>query len=50
MLALPFGERPLRTVVDYTHSGVERVKDVVATAREDFVKRLGFGDLLKLKL
>lgn len=49
VLALPFGERPLRTVVDYTHAGVEHVNEVVAAAREDFVRRLGFGDLLEVK-
>lgn len=49
VLALPYGERPLRTVIDYTHSGVEHVNATVTAAREDFVTRMGFGELLHLK-
>ncbi|MFD0206650.1 MULTISPECIES: SDR family NAD(P)-dependent oxidoreductase [Saccharothrix] len=47
ILALPFGEKPLRSVVDFTDSGVDEVNEVARRVREDFVLRLGFGDLLK---
>jgi NAD(P)-dependent dehydrogenase (short-subunit alcohol dehydrogenase family) len=52
ILALPFGTRPLRSVVDFTDSGdnaVERVNEVAQTAREEFVTRMGFGNLLRIK-
>jgi NAD(P)-dependent dehydrogenase (short-subunit alcohol dehydrogenase family) len=47
ILALPHGLKPFRSVVDYTHSGVEIVTAAADTAREDFVRRMGFGDLLR---
>jgi NAD(P)-dependent dehydrogenase (short-subunit alcohol dehydrogenase family) len=46
-LALPFGAKPFRSVVDYTHSGVEIVTEAADVARESFVKRMGFGQLLR---
>lgn len=53
LLALPRGEKPLRTVIDFTHanSKAPSVEDVNATAeahQADFVKRMGFGELLAL--
>jgi NAD(P)-dependent dehydrogenase (short-subunit alcohol dehydrogenase family) len=47
ILALPFGAKPFRSVVDYTHSGVEIVTEAADMARESFVKRMGFGQLLR---
>jgi NAD(P)-dependent dehydrogenase (short-subunit alcohol dehydrogenase family) len=47
ILALPFGEKPFRSVVDFTDSGVEEVNAVAQRARENFVDRLGFGELLR---
>ena len=47
ILALPFGEKPFRSVVDFTDSGVEHVNDLATRTREEFVTRLGFGELLK---
>jgi NAD(P)-dependent dehydrogenase (short-subunit alcohol dehydrogenase family) len=46
VLALPFGQRPFRTVVDPTGSGVPEVNDVITQARNTFVERMGFGELL----
>lgn len=50
VLAMPAGTKPLRTVVDLTHSGVENVNDVIQKAREIFVTRMGFSELLHTKL
>ena len=47
VLALPFGQKPFRTVVDLTDSGVPDVNEVVTGARHAFVERLGFGELLQ---
>jgi len=45
-LALPFGGRPLRSVVDLTDSMVEQANSAVLTARTDFVRRTGFEEIL----
>lgn len=49
ILALPYGAKPFRSVVDYLDSGVEEVNIVARQAQVDFVTRLGFGELLELK-
>ncbi len=49
ILRLPYGERPFRSVVDGTHSGVQDVNAVLDAKRAEFTARLGFADLLKLK-
>lgn len=46
VLALPAGTRPFRTVVDFSEAGVEEVNEVLRRAQEQFVTRLGFGELL----
>ncbi|MBE1875354.1 SDR family NAD(P)-dependent oxidoreductase [Myceligenerans pegani] len=46
VLDLPAGQRPFRTVVDFSQAGVEEVTDVMYKAQEEFVTRLGFGQLL----
>ncbi|MEO3748183.1 SDR family NAD(P)-dependent oxidoreductase [Plantactinospora sp. B5E13] len=46
VLALPFGEKPFRTVIDDAHAGVEHVNDVAYRTRADFVRRLGYPELL----
>ncbi len=50
ILALPYGQRPLRSVVDLTNSDalVEQANAAVFEARTDFVRRLGFGDVLRV--
>lgn len=46
ILSLPFGERPFRSVVDLTNSLVEQANSAVLKARTDFVRRMGFEDVL----
>jgi NAD(P)-dependent dehydrogenase (short-subunit alcohol dehydrogenase family) len=46
ILALPFGERPFRSVVDLTNSMVEQANSAVLEARTDFVRRMGFEKVL----
>ncbi|MGT2425834.1 SDR family NAD(P)-dependent oxidoreductase [Amnibacterium kyonggiense] len=49
VLAMPVGEKPFRTVVDFTQSHVDHVLEVAQAERDDFVSRLGFSDLLTVK-
>ncbi|MFF5078258.1 SDR family NAD(P)-dependent oxidoreductase [Actinoplanes sp. NPDC000266] len=46
VLDLPFGEKPFRTVIDDAHAGVEAVNDAAYRARAEFVRRMGFAQLL----
>ncbi|GIJ35321.1 SDR family NAD(P)-dependent oxidoreductase [Micromonospora sediminimaris] len=46
VLGLPFGAKPFRTVIDDAHAGVERVNDIAFETRAEFVRRLGFAELL----
>jgi hypothetical protein len=48
VLALPRGQRPFRTAVDLTQAGVERVNAVADAAARDFVRRMGFEQLLSV--
>jgi NAD(P)-dependent dehydrogenase (short-subunit alcohol dehydrogenase family) len=48
ILALPFGQRPFRSVVDLTNSMVEQANTAVLEARTDFVHRMGFGEVLSV--
>jgi NAD(P)-dependent dehydrogenase (short-subunit alcohol dehydrogenase family) len=49
LLALPYGERPLRSVVDLTNSKVDQANAAITEARTDFVRRMGFGEVLELR-
>jgi NAD(P)-dependent dehydrogenase (short-subunit alcohol dehydrogenase family) len=52
ILTLPIGTKPLRSVVDLTDSGdqaVQTVNQAAQAAREKFVTRMGYGELLHLK-
>jgi len=49
LLALPYGERPLRSVVDLTNSKVGQANAAITEARTDFVRRMGFGEVLELR-
>lgn len=49
ILALPAGEKPSRSVVDFTRSNVEEVNDVNQASAADFLTRMGMGDLLHVK-
>lgn len=46
ILSLPFGERPFRSVIDLTNSMVEQANAAVLEARSDFVRRMGFEQVL----
>jgi NAD(P)-dependent dehydrogenase (short-subunit alcohol dehydrogenase family) len=46
ILALPAGAKPARSVVDFSHGGIEKVNDLASAAQRDYVRRMGFGDLL----
>lgn len=47
ILALPAGAKPLRSVVDFTNSGVDEANALIEQTRERFVERMTFGELLK---
>ncbi|GAA2569378.1 SDR family oxidoreductase [Winogradskya consettensis] len=49
VLALPRGEKPFRTVVDFTEAGVDHVMAFADLTREAFVTRMGFGETLQLQ-
>jgi NAD(P)-dependent dehydrogenase (short-subunit alcohol dehydrogenase family) len=49
ILSLPRGEKPFRSVVDFSQAGVEQVVAVTEKSRRDFVTRMGFAELLELK-
>lgn len=46
VLALPAGTRPFRSVVDFSQAHVDDVNGVMRWAQEDFLTRMGFGQLL----
>lgn len=48
ILGLPKGEKPYRSVVDLTHADVERANAVNQEVRENFVRRMGFEQLLRV--
>jgi NAD(P)-dependent dehydrogenase (short-subunit alcohol dehydrogenase family) len=49
ILALPFGQKPKRPVVDATGSHVEEVNRIVGAESDDFVHRMGFDVLLEVQ-
>jgi NAD(P)-dependent dehydrogenase (short-subunit alcohol dehydrogenase family) len=49
ILSLPIGQKPFRSVVDFTQSHVEQVVAVTEKSRREFLTRMGFGELLELK-
>lgn len=49
VLSLPHGDKPLRTVVDFTRSNVAEVNEVTRASAEDFLTRMGFDDLLRVR-
>lgn len=49
ILALPYGAKPFRSVIDFTGSHVAAVNEVAGAEQRDFVTRMGFGELLQLK-
>lgn len=49
VLALPAGTRPFRTVVDFSDAGIAEANAVLRHTQEQFVTRMGFGELLEVK-
>jgi NAD(P)-dependent dehydrogenase (short-subunit alcohol dehydrogenase family) len=55
ILALPAGTKPARSVVDFTSTGdpsavtVEQVEALARQHQENFITRMGYGQLLKLR-
>jgi hypothetical protein len=49
VLGLPRGQKPFRSVVDFTVAGVDHVMAFSDLTREAFVNRMGFGETLQLK-
>lgn len=47
ILGLPSGQKPFRSVVDVADAGVDHVMRHVDNTRENFVLRMGLGDLLR---
>jgi NAD(P)-dependent dehydrogenase (short-subunit alcohol dehydrogenase family) len=48
LLTLPVGDKPFRTVVDFTGAKVPDVNARVWDEQRDYVTRMGLGDLLQL--
>jgi NAD(P)-dependent dehydrogenase (short-subunit alcohol dehydrogenase family) len=46
LLAEPFGTRPRRVLVDFQHTGLERITDRVAEVTEDVMRTMGIEQLL----
>ncbi|CAE6840909.1 SDR family oxidoreductase [Paraburkholderia haematera] len=50
IVALPSGERPMRSVIDFVGDGAREVLEVSERVRIEFAKRIGMGDLLEAKI
>jgi hypothetical protein len=48
VLALPIGQKPRRTIIDFTQSTVERVTAAAEAEAADFLTRMGMGELLEV--
>jgi hypothetical protein len=49
LLALPFGSRPLRSLVDYQNLGLERILDVQRELTVEIFTKMGMESLLTVK-
>ena len=49
ILSLPKGQKPARSVIDFSHGGVETVNAALFDAQSSFLTRLGFSDLLEVR-
>jgi NAD(P)-dependent dehydrogenase (short-subunit alcohol dehydrogenase family) len=47
IIALPAGERPFRSVIDFIDDGAAAVTEVAERVRAEFAQRIGIADLLK---
>ncbi|MGW3313522.1 SDR family oxidoreductase [Streptomyces sp. NPDC001073] len=50
ILDLPAGTRPFRSVVDFADGGADEVNDIGHKASEDYLRRMGYEELLKVKI
>jgi hypothetical protein len=50
IIALPSGERPMRSVIDFVGDGAREVLEVSERVRMEFAMRIGMGDLLEAKI
>lgn len=50
IVALPQGERPMRSVIDFVGDGAREVLEVSERVRIEFAKRIGMGDLLEARV
>jgi NAD(P)-dependent dehydrogenase (short-subunit alcohol dehydrogenase family) len=48
IVSLPHGARPFRSVVDFINDGAAEVTQVAERVREQFARRIGIADLLKV--
>jgi NAD(P)-dependent dehydrogenase (short-subunit alcohol dehydrogenase family) len=49
LFTLPIGDKPFRTVIDFTQSNVAEVNEVARASTADFLTRMGLGQLLHVK-
>lgn len=49
VVALPPGQKPFRTVIDFTETGVDEVNAAARRHQERFLSGMGFSELLELK-
>ena len=49
LIALPIGQKPIRTVVDFTEAGVQQICDVSTECQRENLTRMGFAELLTVK-
>lgn len=49
VFALPVGEKPFRSVIDFTQSNVAEVNDFARASAADFLTRMGLGRLLRVQ-
>ena len=49
ILRLPAGQKPFRSVVDFTGSNVDEVNAVNRSSSADFLSRMGYRELLQIK-
>ncbi|WP_216903527.1 SDR family oxidoreductase [Nocardia alni] len=50
IVGLPVGDKPFRSVVDFTRSNVAEVNEVARASAADFVTRMGMAQLLQVRL
>jgi NAD(P)-dependent dehydrogenase (short-subunit alcohol dehydrogenase family) len=50
IVALPSGERPMRSVIDFVGDGAREVLEVSERVRIEFARRIGMGDLLEARV